>query len=170
MRKGLLVLGAVIATGLLAGPAALQESGATGPSPYQAVEGWLTPFADAGFAFGGNSGVFPESPDRIFVLQRGETRLPDPVPPGFAGFVGSIGINALRAADRRTWQHCIFVVDGERRRDRGLGPVGPSVRGVGRSRAASDTHQSRTIRNAGCGWFTNRGIRYSCSRTTAANC
>ena len=113
MRKGLLVLGAVIATGLLAGPAALQESGATGPSPYQAVEGWLTPFADAGFAFGGNSGVFPESPDRIFVLQRGETRLPDPVPPGFAGFVGSIGINALRAADRRTWQHCIFVVDGD---------------------------------------------------------
>ena len=113
MRKGLLVLGAVIATGLLAGPAALQESGATGPSPYQAVEGWLTPFADAGFAFGGNSGVFPESPDRIFVLQRGETRLPDPVPPGFAGFVGSIGINALRAVDRRTWQHCIFVVDGD---------------------------------------------------------
>lgn len=113
MRKVLLVLGAVIATGLLAGPAALQESGATAPSPYQAVEGWLTPFADAGFAFGGNSGVFPESPDRIFVLQRGETRLPDPVPPGFAGFVGSIGINALRAADRRTWQHCIFVVDGD---------------------------------------------------------
>ncbi len=113
MRKGLLVLAAVIATGLLAEPAARQEEGATGPSPYQAVEGWLTPFADAGFAFGGNSGVFPESPDRIFVLQRGETRLPDPVPPGFAGFVGSIGINALRAADRRTWQHCIFVVDGD---------------------------------------------------------
>ena len=113
MRKVLLVLATVIATGLLAGPAALQESGATGPSPYQAVEGWLTPFADAGFAFGGNSGVFPESPDRIFVLQRGETRLPDPVPSGFAGFVGSIGINALRAADRRTWQNCIFVVDGD---------------------------------------------------------
>ena len=113
MRKGMLVLAAVIATGLLAEPAARQEEGATGPSPYQAVEGWQKPFADAGFAFGGNSGVFPESPDRIFVLQRGETRLPDPVPPGFAGFVGSIGINALREADRRTWQHCILVVDGD---------------------------------------------------------
>ena len=113
MRKGMLVLAAVIATGLLAEPAARQEEGATGPSPYQAVEGWQKPFAGAGFAFGGNSGVFPESPDRIFVLQRGETRLPDPVPPGFAGFVGSIGINALREADRRTWQHCIFVVDGD---------------------------------------------------------
>ncbi len=113
MRKGVLVLVAVIATGLLAEPAARQEEGATGPSPYQAVEGWQKPFAGAGFAFGGNSGVFPESPDRILVLQRGETRLPDPVPPGFAGFAGSIGINTLREADRRTWQHCIFVVDGD---------------------------------------------------------
>ena len=33
-------------------------------------------------------------------------------PPGFSGFVGSIGINALRG-EGRTWQNCIFIVDGD---------------------------------------------------------
>ena len=59
-------------------------SGPVGPSPYDIVRGWHKPFAEPGFAFGGNSGVFAESPDRIFVAQRGESRLPDPVPAGFA--------------------------------------------------------------------------------------
>ena len=57
--------------------------------------------------------MFAESPDRIFISQRGETRLPDPVPPEFAGWVGSIGINALRDAELRTWQNCLMVVDGD---------------------------------------------------------
>jgi DNA-binding beta-propeller fold protein YncE len=95
-----------------AGAASSQDIGPTGPSPYDVVEGWLQPFANTGFAFGGNSGVFAESSDRIFVLQRGETRLPDPVPAEFSGFAGSIGINVLREEQRRTWQNCIFVVDG----------------------------------------------------------
>ena len=56
----------------LASPAA---EGPVGPSPYEVVRGWHKPFAEAGFAFGGNSGVFAESPDRIFVAQRGEFRL-----------------------------------------------------------------------------------------------
>ena len=60
-------------------------SGPVGPSPYDIVRGWHKPFAEPGFAFGGNSGVFAESPNRIFVAQRGEYRLPDPVPPAFAG-------------------------------------------------------------------------------------
>ncbi len=103
----------VFALASLAGlPVVAQDVGPTGPSPYDVVEGWLKPFAAPGFAFGGNSGVFAESPDRIFVLQRGETRLPDPVPSGFAGYVGSIGINALRG-EGRTWQNCIYVVDGD---------------------------------------------------------
>ena len=59
--------------------------GPVGPSPYDVVRGWQQPFAEPGFAFGGNSGVFAESPDRIFIAQRGEFRLPDPIPSGFAG-------------------------------------------------------------------------------------
>ncbi len=90
-----------------------QELGPVGPSPYDVVEGWHKPFAGEGFAFGGNSGVFAESPDRIFISQRGETRLPNPVPSGFDGYVGSIGINALREAELRTWQNCLMVVDGD---------------------------------------------------------
>jgi hypothetical protein len=84
----------------------------TGPSPYTVVRGWHKPFAAPGFAFGGNSGVFAESPDRILVAQRGEFRLPDPVPPGFLGFAGSIGFNVLSAVDRRVWQNCLYALDG----------------------------------------------------------
>jgi hypothetical protein len=87
-------------------------AGPVGPSPYTVVRGWHKPFSAPGFAFGGNSGVFAESPDRIFVAQRGETRLPDPLPPGYAGFAGSIGINVLNATDRRVWQNCLYTLDG----------------------------------------------------------
>lgn len=85
--------------------------GPVGPSPYTVVRGWHKPFAQPGFAFGGNSGVFAESPDRIFVAQRGEARLPDPVPPTFAGYAGSIGINVLSAVDRRVWRNCLYTLD-----------------------------------------------------------
>src|SRR6266478_4975382 len=79
-------------------------SGPVGPTPYDVVRGWHKPFAQPGFAFGGNSGVFAESPNRIFVAQRGEAKLPDPVPPEFAGFAGSIGINVLNDTARRVWR------------------------------------------------------------------
>jgi hypothetical protein len=88
-------------------------SGPVGPSPYEIVTGWHKPFSEAGYAFGGNSGVFAESPDRIFVLQRGEARLPSPVPPEYAGYAGSIGINVLRAVDLRVWRNCIYTLDGD---------------------------------------------------------
>ena len=99
--------------GLLFGPASSQDLGPIGPSPYDVVEGWHKPFAKQGFAFGGNSGVFAESPDRIFIAQRGETRLPIPIPPEFAGYAGSLGINTLTATDLRTWQNCLFTIDGD---------------------------------------------------------
>ena len=110
MRIATTVFAGLVVGGLAPWSVSVQDLGPTGPSTYEVVEDWPKPFANEGFAFGGNSGVFPESPDRIFVVQRGETRLPDPAPPGFDGFVGSIGMNALRG-EGRVWQHCIFVVD-----------------------------------------------------------
>ena len=89
--------------------------GPVGPSPYDVVSGWHTPFADDGYAFGGNSGVFAESPDRIFIAQRGEARLPSPIPPEFAGYAGSIGINVLRDTDRRVWRNCLYTLDADGR-------------------------------------------------------
>ena len=87
--------------------------GPVGPSPYSIISGWHKPFAEEGFAFGGSSGVFAESPNRIFVAQRGETRLPDPIPAEFSGFAGSIGINVLFATDLRVWEHCLYTLDGD---------------------------------------------------------
>lgn len=88
------------------------EPGPIGPSPYNVVSGWHEPFAEPGYAFGGNSGVFAAAPDRIFVLQRGETLLPEPIPPGFTGHAGSLGINVLLDTERRVWRNCIYTLDG----------------------------------------------------------
>jgi DNA-binding beta-propeller fold protein YncE len=92
-------------------PANVVELGPMGPSPYTVVRGWQKPFGGPGFAFGGNSGVFAESPDRILIAQRGEFRLPDPLPEGYAGFAGSIKMNVLTVVDRRVWQNCLYTLD-----------------------------------------------------------
>jgi hypothetical protein len=42
-------------------------------SPYDVVSGWLKPFQEQGYAFGGNSAVWADASDRIFINQRGET-------------------------------------------------------------------------------------------------
>jgi hypothetical protein len=112
MRTTLLATSALL---LVVTPAAFRAQSSptdpVGPSPYDIVHGWQRPFAEPGFAFGGNSGVFAESPDRIFIAQRGEFRLPDPVPPEFAGFAGSIKMNVLTAVDRRVWRNCLYTLD-----------------------------------------------------------
>lgn len=89
-------------------------SGPVGPSPYNVIRYWHKPFSEPGFAFGGNSGVFAESPDSIFILQRGETRLPDPLPDSYAGFAGSLGINVLSATDRRVMKkNFLYTLDAD---------------------------------------------------------
>jgi hypothetical protein len=107
---GLAALG-VAPAGTSAQAAQMEIRGPSGPSPYDVVRGWHKPFARPGFAFGGNSGVFAESPDRIFIAQRGEYRLPSPVPSEFAGYAGSIGVNVLSATDGRVWQNCLYTLD-----------------------------------------------------------
>ena len=95
----------------LAAPALSQQGNARGPigeRPYDIVSGWHKPFQEKSFAFGGNSGVWAESPDRIIIAQRGETILPYPVPGDFPGFAGSLGINVLREVNRRVWRNCLF--------------------------------------------------------------
>jgi hypothetical protein len=109
---GLALLLAAI-TGVPAMFAQATVTGPVGPSPYDVVRGWHKPFAEPGFAFGGNSGVFAESPNRIFVAQRGEARLPDPLPPGFLGFAGSIKINVLTDTARRVWKNCLYTLDAD---------------------------------------------------------
>ncbi len=116
-------LRSLLATAVLAGSAALPVSsafaqnevilGPVGPSPYDIIPAWHKPFQEPGYAFGGNSGVFAESPDRILVAMRGEARLPQPIPPEYAGYAGSIGINVLTATELRTWRNCLYALDGD---------------------------------------------------------
>jgi hypothetical protein len=102
------------AVGLFAQSTPAVVSGPVGPSPYNVIRYWHKPFSEPGFAFGGNSGVFAESPDRILVAQRGETRLPDPLPEGYTGFAGSIGINVLTVTDRRVMKkNFLYTLDSE---------------------------------------------------------
>ena len=86
-----------------------------GSDPYDVVDHWMEPFAQEGFAWGSQPGVFVESLDRVFVIQRGEITLPDPLPDNFDGYVGSIGMSALGATDERVFRNCIFIVDSEGR-------------------------------------------------------
>jgi hypothetical protein len=116
-------LRSLLATAVLAGTAALSLPsamaqnevilGPVGPSPYDIIPAWHKPFQEPGFAFGGNSGVFAESPDRILIAMRGEARLPQPIPPEYAGYAGSIGINVLQATELRTWRNCLYALDGD---------------------------------------------------------
>lgn len=82
-------------------------------SPYEVESGWLKPFQKDGYAFGGNSAIWAESPNRIIINQRGETILPDQLPNNFPGFAGALGINVLREPERRIWQNCLFEVNAE---------------------------------------------------------
>jgi len=87
--------------------------GPIGPSPYDVIRYWHQPFQEHGYAFGGNSGILALSPDRIVIAQRGETVLPFPVPDDFPGFAGAIGINVLTDTNRRVWQNCLYVLNGD---------------------------------------------------------
>ncbi|NQV68971.1 MAG: hypothetical protein HQ498_02985 [Pseudohongiella sp.] len=106
-----------VALAVLASTAAFSQQGnARGPigeSPYNIISGWHVPFAGPGFSFGGNSGIWAESADRIIIAQRGETVLPYPIPDDFPGFAGALGINVLQVTNRRTWNNCLFTVNGD---------------------------------------------------------
>ena len=86
-----------------------QNSDIIGPSPYNFItDSWMQTFAEEGMTFGGTSGVYVQNKGRIFFLQRGETRLPNPIPQSYAGFPASLGWNVLQGRGR-VWQNVIYV-------------------------------------------------------------
>jgi peptidylamidoglycolate lyase len=87
-----------------------QKGGGDETGPYEVVDGWMKPFARPGYAQGSQGGVFAESDDRIFVVNRGELKLPDPLPPEFNGAWGSLGQRATLATPEL--RNCILVLDG----------------------------------------------------------
>lgn len=102
-----------LVAGFLSGSAFAQDLPEAGPSPYEfTTQKWMQPFAEDGFTWGGNSSVVVQSKDRIFMLQRGETELPSPLPPEYTTFAGSMGWNVLQGRGR-VWRNCIYVIDSE---------------------------------------------------------
>ena len=94
MRALPLAFAAVFGFALFTAPAHLQNTVRnpyTQPSTaYYDVEAWPAKFASPGYVRGSNSGIFVESPDRIYLISRGEIKLPDVVPPSFNGAIGSL--------------------------------------------------------------------------------
>lgn len=85
-----------------------------GESPYRAISDWLEPFAEEGFVWGSHPGLFVESPERIFIIQRGELHVPAPQPEEFTNYYGSVpGWNALRPKAGREMRNVIFVVNSD---------------------------------------------------------
>lgn len=84
-----------------------------GENPYSVVNDWLKPFAPPGFVWGSHPGLFVESDNRIFIIQRGQLHEPVPKPPGFTNFYGSVEpLNALSPVDKkRDMRNVIFIVD-----------------------------------------------------------
>jgi hypothetical protein len=96
---------------VLSSAAALQDKGGEEETgPYDIVAGWPQPWAREGYIWGSQPGVFAESPNRIFIVARGELKLPTPLGRGFNGAWGSLGERAT--TPRAEMRNCIVVVDG----------------------------------------------------------
>src|SRR5215471_19032748 len=87
---------AVLCTGAITAQHVQQKGGEDATGEYNVVAGWPGPFAKPGYIQGAISGVFAESPNRIFVMNRGEIKLAEKLPNSFNGSWGSTGERAAR--------------------------------------------------------------------------
>jgi DNA-binding beta-propeller fold protein YncE len=102
----------ILLTSVLLGVAFAQEKGGENETgPYEIVDGWPQPLGHPGWTWGSQGGVFAESPNRIYVLQRGELPVPEKAPEGYTGGYGSFGTPATRGTPRL--ENCILIVDGD---------------------------------------------------------
>src|SRR5438132_123551 len=80
-----LALTTIVCVALLSASASLQQKnavkgGENESGPYAVVANWPQPFAKPGYIQGSQGGIFAESPDRIYVLNRGELKVPEKLP------------------------------------------------------------------------------------------
>src|SRR5436190_7554253 len=110
MRTVLLSLAVVAGLGFFS--AAQEKGGDDRTGPYDVVPNWPQPlaFAKPGYIWGSTGGVFAETPNRIYIANRGELKLPPTLPPGFTGFWGSFNEQATTPTPE--FRNCIVVVDG----------------------------------------------------------
>ena len=69
-----------ITLAMTAVPAFMQEKGGEGETgPYEVVSNWPGSLDHPGWTWGSQSGVFAETPNRVFILSRGEVPEKKPV-------------------------------------------------------------------------------------------
>ncbi len=106
---------AAVAVTLLAPVAFMQEKGGQEEfGPYEVVPNWPKPLPgpeNEKWTWGSTGGVFAETPDRIWIAQRGQLPLPEKAKPGDA--VGLHQGNANRLRPQTRWTNSIIVVDRE---------------------------------------------------------
>jgi DNA-binding beta-propeller fold protein YncE len=78
--------------------------------PYDVATGWPQPLGHPGWTWGSQGGVFAETPNRIYIANRGELPIPEKAPEGYTGGYGAFGQPATAGKPRM--QNCILVVDG----------------------------------------------------------
>jgi hypothetical protein len=113
MRRAMVVFAIVFAWSLIA-PSALpqhKKGGEEETGPYEVVGKWPQPIAAPGYVWGSQGGVFAESPDRVFLLNRGELKLPEKLPNNFNGYYGSIGSASRSESAPDFMRNCIVIVD-----------------------------------------------------------
>jgi hypothetical protein len=109
VRKPVFTLVLMLGFGMLATLAISQKGGEEETGPYDVVEKWPQPFAKEGYIQGSQGGVFAESPNRIFIANRGEVKMPDPLPNGWNGSWGSTGQAATQT--KPELRNNIIIVD-----------------------------------------------------------
>lgn len=105
----LVALGASVATQQPPAPRPFAVLEKMEPFDYDVAPNWSLPYPREGYTWGSVPGIFVESDDRIFVASRGEIKLPNPLPPNFLGFFGTIR-SALNAPENEV-RGCLRVVD-----------------------------------------------------------
>jgi streptogramin lyase len=110
MRGLVATVAVVFGVGLLTQPAHPQEKGGEEETgPYEVVPNWPTEWAKEGYIWGSQPGIFAQSPDRVFVVERGELKKPDKLPRGWNGSWGSTGETA--ATPQPEMRNCILVLN-----------------------------------------------------------
>jgi len=113
MRRAMTVFAMVFAVTLFAASASPQhkKGGEDETGPYEVVPNWPQPIAGPGYVWGSQGGAFAESPNRVFLLSRGELKLPEKLPNNFNGYYGSIGSASRSESAPDVMRNCIVIVD-----------------------------------------------------------
>jgi DNA-binding beta-propeller fold protein YncE len=86
-----------------------QAGGEDETGPYDVVADWPKSLGHPGWTWGSQGGVFAESPNRIYIANRGELPIPPKAPEGYTGGYGAFGQPATSGKPRL--ENCILVVD-----------------------------------------------------------